>query len=484
MSKEVGYEWIDDKKKHIIEISDKIWGFAELGLVEYKSAELISSELESNEFKIEMGLAGMPTAFLATWGRGKPIIGIMGEYDALPGLSQEPVPYKAPLLDGTPGHGCGHNIHGVSGMAGAIAAKIGMEANEVKGTLKYFGCPAEEIDIGKVFMVRDGIFEGVDACLSHHPSQINTASLRSSTSTIQARFIFKGAASHAAGDPENGRSALDAVELMNIGTNYLREHIIEKARIHYIIEDGGEVPNVVPPYARSWYFIRAPKREQVSSIYERILDIAKGAATMTGTKQEVKFVTAISNKIPNRTLADIVVRNMRKIGVPEYDEEELAFAHDIAQTFSAEKQKEVLKGVNPWGIRELNKFEPIGFILDPQGDGESMAGSTDVSDVSWNTPTMEFETTCVTLGTPGHSWQSTAQFGMSIGHKGLIFAAKTMSACIIDLLTKPDLLKKAKIEFNERIRDSTYTSPLPQSLKPPLEEAERQAEVSTRKKIY
>jgi aminobenzoyl-glutamate utilization protein B len=367
-------------------------------------------------------------------------------------------------------------------MAGAMAVKEAMEADGIEGTVRFFGCPAEEIDIGKVFMVRDGVFDGVDACLSHHPSQLNTASLRSSTATTQARFIFRGVTAHAAGDPESGRSALDAVELMNMGVNYLREHVIEKARIHYIIEDGGEVPNVVPPYARSWYFVRAPEKEQVAPIYDRIIDVARGAAIMTGTTHEVRMVTAISNKIPNRTLAELVVGNMREIGAPEYDEEELDFAREIAETIPPDERRETLRRVNSLGLR-LEGLEPVRDVIDPRGDGEVGAGSTDVSDVSWNTPTMEFGTTCAVLGTPGHSWQNTAQCGTGIGHKGLIFAAKTLSASAIDLLTKPSLLKKARGELTERLQGRGYASPIPLDLKPPLEEARRQAEIARRGKL-
>jgi aminobenzoyl-glutamate utilization protein B len=482
MSKEVALSWISENESRIIEISDRIWELAELGLVEFESSGLVADELEWNGFLVERGVAGMPTAFVATYGEGGPVIGIMGEYDALPGVSQKKVPYREPIVDGGPGHGCGHNIHGTSGMAGAMAVKEAMEADGIEGTVKFFGCPAEEIDIGKVFMVRDGFFDGVDACLSHHPSQFNTASLRSSTATTQARFIFRGVTAHAAGDPESGRSALDAVELMNMGVNYLREHVIEKARIHYIIEDGGEVPNVVPPYARSWYFIRAPEKEQVAPIYDRIIDVARGAAIMTGTTHEVRMVTAISNKIPNRTLAELVVGNMREIGAPEYDEEELDFAHEIAETIPQDERRETLRRVNSLGLR-LEGLEPVRDVIDPLGDGEVGAGSTDVSDVSWNTPTMEFGTTCAVLGTPGHSWQITAQCGTGIGHKGLIFAAKTLSASAIDLLTKPSLLKKARGELAERLQGRAYASPIPLDLRPPLEEARRQAEIARRGKL-
>jgi len=482
LSKEIALDWISSNESRIIEISNRIWGLAELGLMEYESSKLLADELEKKGFSVDRGIAGMPSAFSATYGSGKPVIGIMGEYDALPGLSQKPVPFKEPLKEGGPGHGCGHNIHGTSGAAAAIATKVAMEANDMEGTVKFFGCPAEEIDIGKVFMVRDGVFKGVDACLSNHPGQANTASLRSSTATTQVRYVFKGVASHAAGDPEDGRSALDAVELMNMGVNYLREHVIEKARIHYIIEDGGEVPNVVPPYARSWYFIRAPEREQVTEIYARVLDVAKGAALMTGTSHESRIVTAISNKIPNKTLADLVVSNMRKIGAPEYTKEENDFARDIVDTIPSDKQKAILRGANRYGLRKLDRLEIVRDIIEPSGEGEVGGGSTDVSDVSWNTPTMEFTTTCAVLGTPGHSWQGTAQYGMSIGHKGLIFAAKTLSTCALDLLTKPSILKAAKEELADRMQGRVYTSPLPPDLKPPLEEAKRQMEISQRER--
>jgi len=232
-------------------------------LVEFKSSSLLAEELERHGFRVERGIADMPTAFVATWGEGKPVIGIMGEYDALPGLSQKKVPWKEPLDPGKPGHGCGHNIHGTSGMAAAIAAKKAMEKHKIKGTIKFFGCPAEENFSGKVYMVRDGYFNDVDAVISHHPSTMNEVSLISCLAITEVRFHFYGKASHAGASPEQGRSALDAVELMNVGVNYLREHIIQDARIHYIIEKGGDQPNIVPPYARSWYSIRAPEMEQV-----------------------------------------------------------------------------------------------------------------------------------------------------------------------------------------------------------------------------
>ncbi|TEU10267.1 amidohydrolase, partial [Candidatus Bathyarchaeota archaeon] len=281
--KDSAWDWIDENRERIIEFSDAVWEHAELGLVELKSSRLLADELESHGFSVERGVAGMPSAFMGVWGRGKPVIGVMGEFDALPGLSQKAVPYKDPLRDGAPGHGCGHNIHGASGLAGAIALRYALEESELEGTVKFFGTPAEENYDGKVFMAMTGVFDDVEACLSHHPSQVNTASLRSSNAMNSVKFHFHGKTSHAAGSPEQGRSALDAVELMNIGVNYMREHVIEKARIHYVIEEGGGQPNVVPDYARTWYYIRAPERDQVDRIYEWILRIAEGATLMTDT---------------------------------------------------------------------------------------------------------------------------------------------------------------------------------------------------------
>jgi len=469
MSKEIALKWISEHESRIVEVSNKIWEFAELGLQEFKSSSLLSNELEAAGFTVHRGVAGMPTAFVASYGSGKPVIGIMGEYDALQGLSQKPVSKKDPLIPGAPGHGCGHNIHGTSGMAAAIAAKTVMQVNRIKGTVKFFGCPAEESFSGKVFMVRDGIFKGVDTVLSHHPGAMNTASLKSSNANNSVKFHFHGIASHAAASPEEGRSALDAIELMNIGANYLREHIPQEARIHYVIEAGGGQPNVVPAYARSWYLIRAPERAQVESIYNRVLDIAKGAALMTGTSHKAEFIKGVYNKIPNRALGELVISNMHEIGTPKYTAEEETFAKEIAKTVPNEQKMEHLKKSKRPNWEKLMDVNMDDSIPDLWGDGDVNPGSTDVSDVSWQAPTMEFETAAFILGTPGHSWQNTAQAGMSIGHKSLIFAAKTMAASIIDLLTRPDLLEKAHEEFMNRLQGRVYVPPIPSDLKPPLD---------------
>ena len=471
--KKFALEWIEGNKERIIEICDKIWEYAELGLIEYKSSKLLADELERHGFKLERGVADMPTAFIASWGEGKPVIGIMGEYDALPGLSQKKVPYPEPLEPGKPGHGCGHNIHGASGMAAAIAVKNAMEKYGLKGTIKFYGCPAEENFSGKVYMVRDGLFNDVDAVISHHPSTMNAVTLVSSLAVNSAKFHFHGKASHAGASPEHGRSALDAVELMNIGVNYLREHIIQDARIHYIIEKGGDQPNIVPAYARSWYYVRAPEREELEEIYNWILDIAKGAAMMTRTKLEVEFVEGCYNLIPNRTIAELIVKNMREIGTPKYSEEDLKFAKEIAKTIPPEvKIAQLKKSKRPGWERLIDKLID-DEVPDPWGEGELMHGSTDVADVSWQAPTVEFNTAAWVLGTPAHSWQAVAQSGVGLGHKSAIFAAKVMAATAIDLLTNQQIIAKAKEEHKRRIGGKRYKSPVPPGHKPPIDVWER-----------
>jgi len=471
--KKFALEWIESNKERIIEICDKIWEYAELGLIEYKSSKLLADELEMHGFEVKRGVAGMPTAFVATWGEGKPVIGIMGEYDALPGLSQKKVPRPEPLEPGKPGHGCGHNIHGTSGAAAAIAVKKTMEKYGLKGTVKFYGCPAEENFSGKVFMVRDGLFKDVDAVISHHPSTMNAVTLVSSLAVNSAKFHFHGKASHAGASPEHGRSALDAVELMNVGVNYLREHIIQDARIHYIIEKGGDQPNIVPAYARSWYYVRAPEREELEEIYNWILDIAKGAAMMTRTKLEVEFVEGCYNLIPNRTIAELIVKNMREIGTPKYSEEDLKFAKKIAKTIPPEvKIAQLKKSKRPGWERLIDKLID-DEVPDPWGEGELMHGSTDVADVSWQAPTVEFNTAAWVLGTPAHSWQAVAQSGVGLGHKSAIFAAKVMAATAIDLLTDQQIIAKAKEEHKRRIGGKQYKSLVPPGHEPPINVWER-----------
>jgi aminobenzoyl-glutamate utilization protein B len=392
----------------------------------------------------------------------------MGEYDALMGVSQKKVPVRDPIVEGGNGHGCGHNIHGVSGLAGAIAARYSLEKNHIKGTIRFYGTPAEESGSGKVWMVRAGVFDGVEAVLSHHPGAMNYGGLGSSLANNSVKFHFYGKTSHAAGSPEQGRSALDAVELMNVGVNYLREHVVQDVRMHYVIEVGGGQPNVVPDYARSWYLVRAPERDQVDSIYARILKIAEGATLMTETTLKVEFLKAVYNKIPSKTLSDIVASNMRLIGAPKYTPEETRFAEELAENVPAEQKRDSLRKSKRPGWEKLEGVVMDDSVPDAWDEGEVSHGSTDVSDVSWKAPTMEFSTATWPLGTPGHSWMNVAASGTGIGHKSLIFASKVIAASALDLMTKPELLVKAKEEQKWRTLGKTYKSPLPTDAKPPL----------------
>ena len=467
--KKAAFGWIDANKDRLIDLSDKIWEFAELGLVEFKSSALLADELEKHGFKVERGVSGMPTAFVASWGKGKPGIGLLGEYDALPGLSQKSVPHEEPLEAGKPGHGCGHNIYGISALGAAVAVKKAMEKSGLRGTIRFFGCPAEENYSGKVYMVRDGCFDGVDAVLGHHPGSMNAASLRSSLAIVSARFHFYGKAAHAGGAPEQGRSALDAVELMNVGVNFLREHVIQDARIHYIVEKGGFQPNIVPPYARSWYYVRAPERHEVEFIYDWVVDIAKGAAMMTRTELKVEVEAGIYNLMPNRTLAEVIVKNMREIGLPKYSKAELEFAAEVAKTIPREEKVTALKKTKRPGWERLVDKLLDDEVPDPWGDGDYMHGSTDVADVSWKAPTVEFYTSTWVLGTPGHSWQNVAQGRVGLGHKSLLFSAKVMAGAALDLLADEKLVAKAREEHRRRLGSKKYKSPLAADSKPPLD---------------
>jgi len=472
MSKEQAWKWIDEHREEFIEVSNKVWEYAELGLVEHKSAQLHVDTLKKHGFKVDHGVAGMPTAFIATWGKGEPVIGFMGEYDSLPGISNKAVPHREWLVEGGCGHGCGHNVHGTSGFMAAIATRYIMEKEKLPGTIKVYGSPAEENYDGKAYMVRAGLFKGVDACLSHHPSSMNVAGLASSNAVNSVKYEYFGKTAHAAGSPEQGRSALDAIELMNIGVNFLREHVVQEARIHYVIEEGGGQPNVVPDYARSWYYIRAPERAQVQHIYERINKIAEGAALMTETTLKIDLIAAIYNKIPNKALSELVTANMREVGHPGWTKEELDFAAKIAETISKEdKMNSLIKSKVP-NTEKYRDVNLVTDILDAWNDGEVSKGSTDVSDVSWQCPTMEFGTACNVLGGPGHDWRFTAVSGMSIGHKSLILAAKTMAGSALDLFTKPEWLAKAKREQKERLAGRVYKSPIPDEVDPPLKIAE------------
>ncbi|MFA9436888.1 MAG: amidohydrolase [Candidatus Bathyarchaeota archaeon] len=472
-AKKIALEWLKENEKKLIDIHQEIWELAEVGLQEIKTTKKLTDILEKKEFRVEKGVAGMPSAFVASYGEGKPVIGIMGELDALPGISNKPVPYEDPLVEGGAGHGCGHNGYATTALGGALAVKVAMDRGLVKGTIKVFGCPAEETLVGKVFMVRDGVFDGLDACIGHHPSSFNGATIRSGNAMNSVKFEFYGTASHAAGSPEMGVSAMDAVELMNIGVNYMREHVVQETRIHYVVEDGGHEPNVVPPYARSWYYVRAPERELVDMYYQRLLDMADGADKMVGTTHKVTFLSGVHNGMENRVLAEAAIANMRAIGAPTYTEEEEAFAAELAKSIPEEKKRiGLMKSPLP-DAKELYGVNLNTTIYDPVGAGTKGGGSSDVAEVAWNVPTVQFRTVYTIVNAAGHSWQNTASNGTSIGHKSTVFASKVMAGTVIDLLSKPELVDAAKAEWERQMDGKVYKSPLPSGLKPPLDQLKK-----------
>lgn len=445
------FAWLEANRSELAEINEKIWRLAEVAMEEYESSELLASYLEKRGFQVTRGVAGMPTAFMAIYGSGKPVIGILAEYDALPGLSQDMVSYKKPLEEGKPGHGCGHNIFGTASTAAAVAMKEMMDKRGLSGTVKLFGCPAEETVVGKVFMARDGIFDGLSCCIQWHPSNENGVSLGSSNALNQFEVEFFGKTAHSAGDPWHGRSALDAVELTNIGLNYLREHLKPTARIHYVIPSGGGAPNVVPDYARAWYYVRDIDRKSVEEDYERVLKVIEGASKMTETTYKIKFISGVHEMLSNRTGCEVVYGNLLLIGPPLFTEEEQSYAVNIQKSLGLEEK----------GLK--TDIEP--FRLPQRSWG---GGSTDVAEVSWLTPTTSLGIAMAPVNAPWHHWAQVACGGMSIGHKAMLTAAKVMAASGIDFLTHPEIVKKMREEWIDRKEGKEYKSPLPPGLKPPI----------------
>ncbi len=460
-------EFITNNKQHFIDISDRIWKYAEVGLQENKSAELLAQTLEENGFDVVRGVAGMPTAFTASWGSGSPKIGFLAEYDALPHLSQKTQTTKDPLVEDAPGHGCGHNLYGAGVLGGVLGLQEEMKKEQLAGTIVFYGCPAEETLVGKVFMAREGLFDDLDVSLTWHPMSMNTTWAGSSNAMNSVKFNFHGRTAHAAGDPHNGRSALDAVELMNVGVNYLREHVIPDARMHYVITNGGGEPNVVPDKAQVWYYVRAPRRSDVDEIFKRVVKIAEGATLMTETTMDYRVLAAAYNYLPNEVISEVMLESMKEIGAPAWDEQDIAFAQELTESFTDMKEK---------GLRANNLYEKYkdvylhNEVIDPVDKGKASGGSTDVADVSWIVPTGQFLTACNPLGNPGHSWQFVACSGMSIGHKGMILAAKTLAVTASKLLRNPELINQAKAEFAAQTKDRPYVCALPEDAKPPLDQ--------------
>jgi len=433
-------------------VNKAIWEYAEVGLQEHKSSALLVEKLKTSGFDVQTGVANMPTAFVASYGSGQPIIGILAEYDALPDLSQKVDAIREPVVAGGAGHGCGHSGLGTAALGAALAAKKAIDEHKLRGTIRLYGTPAEETLIGKVYMLLDSQFNDLDVCLHWHPSDHNGAQGGSSKAIVSAKFTFHGLPAHASASPQAGRSALDAVELMNVGVNYMREHVKEDSRIHYVVTNGGGQPNVVPPEATVWYFIRADKHQDVEANFAWVQDIARGAALMTKTTFDMHIDTDCHEVIANTPLAEAINANLRAIGPPKFSHEEHAFAQRIQQTLSDHPEQTFKVALN----EEVRNPSSV-----------ASTGSTDVGDISWKVPTGGLRTTCFAKGNPGHSWQNVACIGSSIGEKGTLYAAQVLAATTVQLLQDPDLLLAARADFAKRMKDREYTTLIPQGQKAP-----------------
>jgi aminobenzoyl-glutamate utilization protein B len=429
---------IDNDGEAYSKIAQQIWSYAEMGYQEEQSSALLQKTLADQGFEIETGVAEIPTAFVARYGSGQPVIAILGEYDALPGLSQQAVPYKS-SNNGKAGHACGHHLFGTASAAAAISIKNYLEKEGKSGTVKFYGCPAEEGGSGKVYMTRAGLFDDVDVALHWHADNKNAASVRPALANKSAKFRFYGISAHAAGAPEKGRSALDAVEAMNAMINMMREHVSESTRIHYVITRGGEAPNVVPDFAEVYYYARHKTRAEVINVFDRIVNAAKGAALGTGTEMEYEMIGGTHELLFNDVLQPMVHKNLQSIGGYQYTAEEKVFAEKIAESLGEPLDVQFVEGVAPYS------------------ESAKAGGSTDVGDVSFAVPTAGLRAATWVPGTPAHSWQAVAAGGTSIGNKGMIIAAKTLALTGMQLIDNPKIIKAAQENFiQKRGKDFQY----------------------------
>lgn len=442
---------VNNHSAKLIEISDKIWAAEETAFHESQSAKLLADYAEANGFKVERGVAEIPTAFVATYGSGSPVIGILGEFDALPGLSQKTVPVKDPLHEGSGGHGCGHNLFGTGSLGAAIAVKELMAQGKLKGTIKFFGTPAEEKFFGKLWMARAGLFNDLDVCMDWHPGPETKASVQSSLAMVDFIVEFEGQAAHAAADPWNGRSASDALELYTHGINMLREHIKPSVRVHYHIQDAGKVVNVVPDYSRLWVRVRDNSREGMVEVYDRIKKMAEGAAILANVSYKISLVSGIYEVLVNRSGGQLIQNNLELLGPITYTNEETTFAKKIQES----------TGKPQVGLH--SKVEPLEETAAAGG-----GGSTDAGDVSWIVPTVRLSTATAPIGTPWHSWAVVACGGMSIGHKGLLHTSKTLAMTMVDIMEDPKKIEEIKAEFKKRKGDHVYKGLVPDG-PPPLD---------------
>ena len=444
-------DYVDADRKSTIALAQDIWQFAEMGYLETQSTARLQAYLERQGFDVRTAVSGMPTSFVATYGAGQPVIGILAEFDALPGLSQTAKPAREARIDDAPGHACGHHLFGAASAAAGAAIAAWLRDTHSEGTVRVYGTPAEEGGSGKVYMTREGLFDDVDVVLHWHPADRNHASPSSTTANKSARFRFHGIAAHAASAPDRGRSALDGVEAMNYMVNLMREHVPQESRIHYVITDGGDAPNIVPEFSEVYYYVRHPQTETVKELFERVVNAARAAAMGTETRVEYEVMHGNYPVLPNETLSALVDGNLRKLGGLSYSRSEQQFANTIYET--------LIKPTLPLGSEE--QVQPFVFR---QG-----MGSTDVGDVSWTVPTVGFGTATWVPGTPAHSWQAVAAGGSSIGHKGKILAAKLLAVTATDLFKDRALIDRAHEEFEERRGEDFEYSALLGDRDPPLD---------------
>ena len=430
---------IEEKTLELTSLSDKIWEAAEVAFREDKSAEYLIEYAEANGLTIERGLAGMPTAFTASYGKGKPVIGIIGEFDALPGLSQTTAPYRDELIEGGAGHGCGHNLFGTASLGAAIAIKELIEKGSIEGTVKFFGTPAEEKFFGKLWMIREGVFDDVDICMDWHPADKTEANVQPSLALVDFMVEFTGQSAHASMDPWNARAANDALELYTSGINAYREHVKPSVRMHYHIQDAGQVVNVVPDYSRIWVRVRDITKEGLQPVYDHVRKMAGGAAIMANVEHKVSLISGIHDLLPNRTGGAALQKNLEALGDIQYTQEEIDFALEMQRNNG--KPKIGIDGK----IRSLRET-----LKSPGG------GSTDVGDVSYNVPVVSLNVTTAPKGVPWHSWSVVASSGMSIGHKGMLYAAKALGMTMVDIFKDSRLRDDIKREFDERIGEYEY----------------------------
>ena len=464
------FEAVTAREEALAALSKEIWGYAELGLKEVQSSKAIAAYLEKEGFKVQLGVGSIPTAICAEYGSGHPVIAYLGEYDALPQLDQKVAAHKEwqhPERPESPGHGCGHNNLGVGAVGAAIFLKEAIASGAVKGTVRFYGCPAEETLVGKVFMVRDGAFKDVDCAMTWHSHAYNGAWGACYTCMNSVKFHFHGKAAHAAGHPFDGRSALDAVELMNVAANYMREHVKPDVRLHYSTIFNG-APNVVPDKCSVWYYIRAPKRKDVDEVYAWLCDCAKGAALMTQTSFDIEFLTGCSEVLPNDVLEQVMLAAYKDVGAPKFTPEDYAFAEKIAETYPEvlARDRRVMK--EEYGVNGDDKFL-CDVVFDKVIENRLVApGSTDVGDVSHVVPTYQIYVAGQGIGCPGHSWQMTAYSGSHVGTASMLCAAKVLGLSGLRLLEQPELVKAAWDNFHQN-QPEAYVSPLPEDLKPDLE---------------